>query len=467
VSAVDTRAPDAHTLSSPNRRDAHQRWKRRGLLALAILIYEIIWVITAFDLVNPTDLDIFFFPAVRIALAGHPLDIYQLRVGLIYPNANGPLGLLPVLLASWIASLRGWLLDPVLRRALLFAVTAPFPLLAAWEAARAVERFGGRTCKWAWLLPYLTMLFAPELWLSALYYGHIEQIIAVWMVLAAIRMLSERRQIAAGALLGLALLARSDVTLIILPIALTLLARRQFSATARLAAGGAITVSAGLAPFLIADQSDTIFSLVTYRPALGVGGGNIWSLSDAPQFLAIGQQYDSALAIGLVLLLTLAFLAFKRDLTVASPDFYLLLALTSLCFALLIKTLWPYYYQEAALLATVWALARLARPLAAQRRPWSALAGPMVIVWLPRLAILACALLAEYSLEMTNYGGWQHPWGIIEGSACVMIFALTLIWLAGAPRLLALLLEERQAHQAPPGDILPEIALSAPTDGGS
>ncbi len=132
-----------------------QRWARRALIALAALVYEIIWVTTAFDKVNPTDLDVFFFPATRIALAGHPLDIYQLRVGLIYPNANGPLGIAPVLLAAWLADMRGWLGDVVLRRALVFAITAPFPLLAGWEAARIVERFGGRLRGLARALPYL------------------------------------------------------------------------------------------------------------------------------------------------------------------------------------------------------------------------------------------------------------------------------------------------------------------------
>ncbi|MGH2504956.1 MAG: hypothetical protein ACRDID_20795, partial [Ktedonobacterales bacterium] len=90
------------------------RWRWRGLLAVAVAAYYVLWALTAFDKVNPTDLDIFFLPAAHIALAGRPLDVYSLRVG-IYPNANGPLGLAPVTLAAWLAQWRGWLGDPMLR----------------------------------------------------------------------------------------------------------------------------------------------------------------------------------------------------------------------------------------------------------------------------------------------------------------------------------------------------------------
>ncbi|MGH2503534.1 MAG: hypothetical protein ACRDID_13590, partial [Ktedonobacterales bacterium] len=343
--------------------------------------------------------------------------------------------------------------------------TAPIPLLAGWEAARAVERFGGRLRGLARALPSIHMLVAPELWLSALYYGHIEQMIAVWLSLAAIRMLSERRAWAAGALLGLALLARSDVALLILPIALTLVARRRLLDVTWLAVGGALTTVAGLAPFLLADRSDTLFSLVTFRAALPVGGGNIWSLSDAPAFLEIGQRYDAALVVGAATLLTLLFLVTKRALTVTAPDFLLLLAVSALCFPLLIKTLWPYYYQEAALFATVWAMARAVAPLSAWRA-WSrsSLVGAIALLWLPRLVILGLALLAEYGLEATSYDGWLPPWGVIVGSANIAVLALTVATLIATPSVLALLAPEPAAPQRA---ILPEVAQSAPAEGGS
>ncbi len=456
-----TLAPDNETPSQQTRLSRRWLWARRGLIALAALIYETIWVISAFDKVNPTDLDVFFFPATRIALAGHPLDIYQLRVGLIYPNANGPLGLAPVLLAAWLANLRGWLGDVVMRRALVFAITAPFPLLASWEAARIVERFNGKLRGLARALPYLPMALAIELWLSALYYGHIEQVIAVWLTLAALRLLIKRHAITSGALLGLALLARSDVALIILPIALILLVRRQAKTAIWFSIGVVDALMAGLLPFLIADTRDTLFSLVAFRGALPVGGGNIWSLSNAPAFLLFGQRYDALLAIGVATMLTLAILALRRDLTLTSTDFFGLLTLTTLCFALFIKTLWPYYYQETALFATVWALARSVAPLRKRDNSWLTRISELLLAWIPRLAILTCALVAEYGLEATNYEGWLAPWGLILALLNLIALTVTLGALLAGPRLLQIL---SPTQQSVPQDILPEMALSAPAD---
>lgn len=456
-----THAPESEIPPQSSRLSRRRLWSRRALIALAALIYEIIWVITAFDKVNPTDLDVFFFPATRIALAGHPLDIYQLRVGLIYPNANGPLGLTPVLLAAWLANLRGWLGDAVMRRALVFAITAPFPLLAGWESARIVERFGGKLRGLARALPYLPMVFAPELWLSALYYGHVEQVIAVWLTLASLRLLLERHEIISGVLLGLALLARSDVALIILPVMLILLARRQVKTAIWLTVGVVDALMAGLLPFLIADTRDTLFSLFAFRSALPVGGGNIWSLSNSHAFLNFGQRYDAILAIGVATALTLAILAIRRDLTLTSADLFGILALTTLCFALFIKTLWPYYYQEAALFATVWALARSVPPLRQRGDSWLARIGEFSLAWLPRLAILTCALVAEYGLEATSYSGWLPPWGIILALLTLIAVTITLGALLAGGRILRLLTPNQQGVSQ---DILPGMALSSHSD---
>ncbi|HEU0027155.1 MAG TPA: hypothetical protein VFQ25_08570 [Ktedonobacterales bacterium] len=459
-------APDDERPLAPERSSRRRRWTRRALIILVALAYEAIWVSTAFDKVNPTDLDVFFFPATHFALAGHPLDIYHLRVGQRYPNANGPLGLVPVLLAAWLADLRGWLENVTLRRALVFAIAAIFPLLAGWEVMRVVERFvegmGERLRGLARALPYVPMALAPELWLSALYYGHIEQIIAVWLTLAALRLLMSQRTIASGALLGLALLARSDVALIILPIALTLAARKRIRDALWLALGTMNALLAGLLPFLIADTRDTLFSLVAFRGALPVGGGNIWSLSDAQAFLSFGQRYDALLALSLAALLTLATLALRRDLTIASPDLFGLLTVTTLCFALLIKTLWPYYYLEAALFATVWASARSVEPLRAHGRQWLIRFGELSLAWLPRVGVLFCALVAEYGLEATSYEGWLPPWGLILALLNLIVVTLTFVALLAGPRLIRLFTSHPEAA---PRDILPEIALSAPADG--
>ena len=63
------------------------------LLALAFMAASAVAVLL-FDS-SKTDLDVFFWPSAEIAVHGHPLLVYTLRAG-PYPNANGPVSLLPL-----------------------------------------------------------------------------------------------------------------------------------------------------------------------------------------------------------------------------------------------------------------------------------------------------------------------------------------------------------------------------------
>lgn len=401
-------AEDAMPTPAPARTGG--RWRWRLVLALAIALYFSLWALTAFDKVNPTDLDVFFLPAVRIALAGHPLQVYTLRVGLIYPNANGPLSLIPLTLAAWIAEARGWLNDVMLRRALVFVISAIFPLLVGWEAVRAVERFGPPLRGFTRAIVYLPIILTPLLWLDALYYGHIEQTMVVWLALAATRLMADGRYLRSGALLGLALLARSDASLIVLALLLTLLVYRRWRGALLTATATVGALTLGLAPFLLADGRDVIFSLFTFRGALPVGGGDLWSLSNADIFLAVAQHLDAIVTLMVAILLILIAHLVRSDLDLNIPDIYGLLTVASFCFALLIKTLWPYYFLESALFATVWALAAMPRAGALQSKAtfgrWLAWAS----LWLAPLGVTACAVISEYGLEANNYDGWIEPW---------------------------------------------------------
>ncbi|HZC06395.1 MAG TPA: hypothetical protein VE338_12230 [Ktedonobacterales bacterium] len=438
------------------------RWRWRLSLAVAVAAYYLLWALTAFDKVNPTDLDIFFLPATHIALTGRPLDVYTLRLGTIYPNANGPLSLLPLTLAAWLAQARGWLGDPMLRRMLVFAVCAPFPLLVGWEGVRAVDRFGPPLRGVSRALLALPLVLSPLLWLDALYYGHIEQTIVVWLALASTRMLADTRYVRGGALLGLALLARSDATLIVLALGLTLLVwRRWRGALLTLLATGA-TVALGLAPFLLADGRDVIFSLFTFRGALPVGGGDFWSVSDAATFVAIAQRFDALFTLLFAALLVLLAHIVRSDLDLNMPDVYGLLTVASLCFALLIKTLWPYYFLESALFATVWALASMPHTSDGQppisRDAW----GGWMALWLAPLTITACALVSEYGLEANNYNGWVAPW-IQTNIVCEVVTLAVCVALLFGGRW-ARWMVARRSQQAP-GGILTESASGAAIDG--
>ncbi len=386
----------------------------------------------------------------------------SLRVGQLYPNANGPLSLAPLTLAAWLAQACGWLGDPLLRRMLVFVICAPFPLLVGWEAARAVDRFGPPLRGMSRALLYLPMLLTPLLWLNALYYGHIEQAIVVWLALAATRLLADARYLRGGALLGLALLTRSDASLIVLALTLTLLSWRRWRGALLTTLAAGATLLLGLAPFLLADGRDVIFSLFTFRDALPVGGGDLWGLSGAPMVVAAAQRFDALFTLLVAALLILAAHVVRRDLDLDSPDIYGLLALASFCFALLIKTLWPYYFLESALFATVWALA--STPHLSERQPTISRGAWMawMALWLAPISITACAIVAEVGLEANNYSGWFAPW-IQANIICELAtLAIGLTCLLGGGWARAAL---ARRSAAAPGGILQESAPGAAIEG--
>src|SRR5579884_3524251 len=80
---------------------------RLGLAGLFAL-YFLLWGVISLLPLNPTDLDVFFFPSARIAAQGHPLLVYSLRYGQVYPNANGPLSLVPLTGVVLLAQHLGW-----------------------------------------------------------------------------------------------------------------------------------------------------------------------------------------------------------------------------------------------------------------------------------------------------------------------------------------------------------------------
>src|SRR5690242_10463898 len=257
-----------------------------------------------------------------------------------------------------------------------------------------------------------------------LFYGHIEQPIMLWLALWGIRQLTERRPARAGLLLGLALLTRSSALMLVLPLAALLARDRQWRALARF--GGAVvgTVGTVLLPFLLADRNDVIYSLVTFRGELPVGGGSFWGLTLNTPLESFGQRYDGLTVLLVSLLLTGIVLLRRRDLTLASPALYLLLALSSLCFALFIKTLWPYYFLEPFTFLTIWWLGAMPSPME-RFRVWFRWG---LAILLPSIAV-ACASMREYGLtvEQENPDAYR-PESIVISVAMALAMG-AILWL--------------------------------------
>jgi hypothetical protein len=394
---------------------------RRLLLVLGILAYAGIWAFSGSFHLNDTDFDVFFLPSARIALAGHPLHIYQVRYQVVYPDANGPLTIAPMTAVAWVEQQLGWLDNHELRRLLMMAAFAVFPLLVGREALLALDRLLKVPLRGLWRFAALAAFIGtPELWHSALLYGHLEQPIMLWLLLASVRMLAEGKPARGGLLMGLALLARTSALLYLLALGLTLLLRGRWRESLRFGAVAVLTTAAGLLPFFLADAKDTLYSLVTFREQLVVGGGTIWgAITNNPGVTEFALHHDSLVVVGASLVLILATLLLRRDLDVGSRDIYLLLAVADLCFPLFIKTIWPYYFLETYVLVALWWLAGADAVITARGRTRWLLTG------IAPLATIGLAQLAEYVLSSPGFVTWSPEWS-------ARVFAATLLFTAAA-----------------------------------
>jgi hypothetical protein len=442
VSEAETLGPSTPGGAVVGSARLRRLWLNRAGIAVLAGLYMLAWGISSLQNINPTDLDAFFLPSARIALSGHPLLVYALRFQTSYPNANGPLSLVPLTAVAALAGRLGWLDDVALRRMLIMATFSVFALLMAWEGVAAVDRVRGVRLRSVWrVLAYGVFAAAPTLWHGMLLYGHIEMPIMLWLTLFAVRSLAEGRPGRAGVAMGLAMLARSMAVFYLIPLLVLLIVRRRWRAAGLLSATTAATVGLGLLPFLVADRRDVVFSLVTFRGALTVGGGSLLGLTVGTPYESLAQAYDGVAALAAGVLVSAVVVLVRRDLGPASRDVYGLLALSGLCFPLLIKTTWPYYFLDPYIFLAVWWLGATGS-WATPRR------------WLQALLLayfVGCALIAEY-------GVWQSidPVARLRESQAIAALLLCFMLVFGA----RLLLGDRTARRAMAG--MAVSATSAP-----
>ena len=386
---------------------------RHIVVAVGVVVYMAAWAAVALLPIPANDIDAFFWPSARVALAGHPLQIYQPLGHALYPNANGPLSMAPLVLAGTVIQAVGAADAMQLRRAVILAFFSLFILLMAREAVATVDRLRGRPVTGVLrLLAYAAFTVAPILFQGLGGYGHIEQAIEVWLALLAARWVAADRPVRAGVALGLAILARSSAGLLGLPLAVAAWRRGPIRA-ALLAAGAAATTTAGLLPFFLADGDDLVHSLFGYRSALPVGAGSVWSLSRGTPWETLGQHSDTLFIAAAAVLLNL-WLAVWRRHDAGEERLYAGLALTWACFCLLAKTVWPYYLVEAYVFTMVWAFSRTSRPTG---RLWRVI---------PLLAVSGLGLMAEGGVTK------DLPLWLVkaEGAAMFVLLGIAMLWVA-------------------------------------
>jgi len=385
--------------------------------------YLALWIALAFLPIPASDLDNVFWPSAKVALDGHPLLVYLVRQN-GYPNANGPVSLIPLTAVGLVVRALGWLDAPYPRRAAAFVLFSVFVLLMARESLAAVERLrGNRIDGLPRLLSYATFGMAPPIWLSIVGYGHIEQPIEVWFLLIAVRWMDRNWIFRSGIAFGLAVLSRSSAVLLAIPLALASLGRSP-AVAARLFAAVAMTGAAGILPFYLADKADVSFSLFTYRGGLPVGPGSIWSLTSDGALAPLVQHWDIAAVVAAAVATNL-WLATRRG-GLSEARLFAAMSLTSASFALLAKTVWPYYLFEVFVLATIWVAGT-----------WRQEDGIARLVVAP-ITISTLAIVADVT---SPYGGLAPAPAQVEGVAMFFLLGLLMVWtiweagrMASAPR---------------------------------
>jgi hypothetical protein len=323
--------------------------------------------------------------------------------------------LLPLTLVGLVARAFGWLDAIPQRRALALAVFSVFLILMVREAVAAIERLrGGRIEGYPRLLLCAVLALAPPAWQSVAGYGHIEQPIEIWLVLVAVRWVGTGRPAPAGLAFALAILSRSSAVLMAVPLGLATL-RQGLDKPVRLFVAAAATGVAVLLPFYLADRADTVHSLFTYRGGLMVGAGSVWALARDGGLEPVIQHWDIAVVVAAVVLVNL-WLA-TRPGGFDEGRLFAGMTLTAASFALLAKTVWPYYFFEMFVFGTVWAVGR-----------WRPADGPVRIALVP-IAISTFGLIAEIGSEQ------DMPLDLVrvEGAgmfAMVVLTAAWILWLA-------------------------------------
>jgi hypothetical protein len=376
--------------------------------------YAAAWAIVGWLWKGPlTDLDFFFLPSVRIALSGHPLHVYSVRFQTVIANDNGPLAFVPLTAVGAVASWLGGPDDARLYRVLVLGAFSVFTLLMAREAVVAIDRLRGTSFTGvSRVLAYAAFAASPVLLIGVLGYGHVEQPMMLWLVLLGVRTLAGGRPAVAGISFGLALLTRSLAALPLVPLGLLLLARGRWRAVAWLTGSAAGIVALGLLPFVLGDPTNTVYSLLTHRGSLPVGGGSIWQVVVGTPYEWVPQHADVFFVFGLALVLSLGVIFARRDLEPSSRDMYGLLALTALALPLLAKSVWPYYFLDVYVFGTIWWLGQV-DPLALGRR----LMGAAI----PLIAVCG-TLLTEYEMG-AGAGRIRFSEGVTMGAVLAVLTA--------------------------------------------
>jgi hypothetical protein len=343
-----------------------------AVAALALMIGVVATIEGTASIVDPprdSDLLAFFLPAATHVADGRVFDIYSVRAFGSYPNYNPPLAveamgpLVAIARAVDLPGVRSCIgagfatLDCRPLVSFVGFAFLPFVLLLAPLALAAIGAARRRLSPGAALLAAGLLMLCPLLWQDFTDWWHLEQPLMLCFLVAGVWQLQSGRVALSGVLIGLALLTRTTAAMPVLALLALLVAERRWRPAATLALIAGAVVAIGIGPFFVADRTDAVYSLLTWRGTAPIGN-SIWSLVASTPLGSIARSADQPVAA--ILALAAGYLAGRRlGVSGQGPALWGVLAVAALIVPLLSKTTWPYYYAEPFVLLLIWESAAL------------------------------------------------------------------------------------------------------------
>ncbi len=391
-----------------------------------------------------SDLLSFFFPAAANIFSAHsPFAIYSVRAFGDYPNINPPLSI------EWMAALIGTARNIGLPgadacissgfsvldcRALVAFVGfgfLPFVFVLGALVLAAVRRLAPNVSPGGAVLALGLVVLGPLLYLDFTEWRHLEQPLMLCFLVGGVYVLQRGKPAWAAVLLGLAILTRTTAAIPVIALLAVLLAEKQWRTMLTVGLGTALVAVIGLAPFILADPSNALYSLFTWRSGAAIGN-SIWSLVLGTPLSSIAARLDQPAAIALAL--AAGWFGVRRlGVTSRGAGLWGVMAIGALAVPMLSKLNWPYYSVEPFILLVVFEIAALAQsssasaPVSDGEAEWRRGPIPLVSILFLATALTLGQFMGNHSV--TNGGIVLRLMGITQ-------FAVMGVFAWGAWRLL-------------------------------
>lgn len=392
------------------------------ILSLLLGVTAVVRSAGSLTSITSSDLTDFFLKSADDVARGNPWHMYAIRSSspyTTYPNVDPPLSIIAMAPWLWVGRALG---VAHTYSAQVTLVSLPFvlliPLLGSIIVA-ALRVKAPAVPPITRLLAFALLTLAPLTWVCVATWGHLEQPLMLCFLVTAVAALHLRHEALTGVLAGLAFLSGTAALFPLIALVASLVVQRLWRAVALVGGLATIVVALGLAPFLVVDRHDTVYSLLTWRGSEQIGGNSLWSVFtvDAvahalPRSLdALLRRLDTPSMIALAVA-TAVRAARRLRVSAYGPEVWAVLAIAALGVPMLAKMMWPYYYFQPFVLLLIYECAT------ASRRPAGLWRWPVLTVGF----LVVATTLAQY-VGLTSVGSLDRVVAGTLQSGVMILFA--------------------------------------------